>query len=339
MSNSGFIYPAEWEKQASTWLTWPCNPNTWGGERLTPIRQFYCQLMALILQYQPVDLLVPSVNCPSLQDLPKGKHHLRLHQISTNDIWIRDYGPIFVKRMDNRITEIIDFQFNAWGGKFPPWDADNKIPATLAKTLNMPLHQVPFIVEGGALELNGAGACLCTLDCLVGTGRHTEKDLPHIKDALNKYLGVQELLLLESGLHGDHTDGHIDNVARFVAPHTIVLCQAPEDKNDPNQKRLQQALKLLQEWRPAGQKLQIHLLPLPPQRIIGGEILPASYANFIYVNNAIIMPTYQCAQDIIALELLQSLHPHLTVHGFDCSMVIQEGGSLHCLSKQQPFIC
>ncbi len=329
--------PAEWEEQAATWLSFPRHPKNWAGEKGVQIRAFYFNLIYNIAKFQPVKMLVPKD-----WELPKEEEKAFLkcrfapqaYKIATNDIWIRDYGPFFVKKGDK--TEIVQTNFNAWGAKFPPFLLDNKVPSAIAKAENLPISDIPFIFEGGALEVNDDGLAMTTLDCLIGKNRNDPKDLKKILSALCKKLGLRDILVLPEGLDGDHTDGHIDNLARFVETNRVVMA-SEEDSTSPNYERLMEAKKLIEAWlkKHYGNKAKVDTLQLPPQKKMGKEILPASYMNFIFVNGGLLFPSYEPKTDKKAKAYFKSVFPDRKIIAIDCRVVIQEGGALHCLSKHE----
>ena len=339
MAKSSVRYPAEWEKQSATWLAFPHNKTNWYGERGVKIRKFYVELIRNITKFQPVNLLLPSKNFLTDEEktaLANRPFPVNFIVIKTNDIWIRDYGPFFMKKGDKKV--IVETQFNAWGAKFPPWGLDNAIPQKIAAQMGLPLiESVPYIFEGGAIEVNGDGLGITTEDCLVGKNRNDVKLLNKVAKALRKAFGLKDLLVLPHGLHGDHTDGHIDNVARFVAKDRIVMCMA-DNKRSPNAPILSEAKFIIEKWlfRHYGESAVVDTLPLPPQRVLDdGQILPASYMNYIYVNGGLIFPKYKSPNDAKAKKYFESVYPDRKVIGIDCRTVIEEGGSLHCMSKHE----
>jgi len=339
MAKSSVRYPAEWEKQSATWLAFPHNKTNWYGERGVKIRKFYVELVRNITEFQPVNLLLPSKNFLTDEEktaLANRPFPVNFIVIKTNDIWIRDYGPFFMKKGNKKV--VIETQFNAWGAKFPPWGLDNAIPQKIAAKMGLPLiESVPYIFEGGAIEVNGDGLGITTEDCLVGKNRNDVKHLNKVAKALRKAFGLKDLLVLPHGLHGDHTDGHIDNVARFVAKDRIVMCMA-DNKRSPNAPILSEAKFIIEKWlfRHYGESAVVDTLPLPPQRVLDdGQILPASYMNYIYVNGGLIFPKYKSPNDAKAKKYFESVYPDRKVIGIDCRTVIEEGGSLHCMSKHE----
>ena len=339
MAKSSVRYPAEWESQSATWLAFPHNKTNWYGERGVKIRKFYVELIRNITEFQPVNLLLPSKNFLTDEEkaaLANRPFSVNFIVIKTNDIWIRDYGPFFMKKGNKKV--VIETQFNAWGAKFPPWGLDNAIPQKIAAQMGLPLiESVPYIFEGGAIEVNGDGLGITTEDCLVGKNRNDVKHQNKVAKALRKAFGLKDLLVLPHGLHGDHTDGHIDNVARFVAKDRIVMCMA-DNKRSPNAPILSEAKFIIEKWlfRHYGESALVDTLLLPPQRVLDdGQILPASYMNYIYVNGGLIFPKYKSPNDAKAKKYFESVYPDRKVIGIDCRTVIEEGGSLHCMSKHE----
>jgi agmatine deiminase len=295
---------AEWEKQAATWLAMPISEQNWEF-RWEQIDAFYSKLAETILRFQPVKIL---------DDL----------KIPHNDIWIRDYGPFFVK-CDGKLNAL-SYEFNAWGEKFPPWDLDNAVAEKIAELMKIPLKKEPWILEGGAMEFNGDGLCLTTAPCLFGEKRNPKERESELLGDLQKSLGIRSLKILPKGLDGDHTDGHIDNLARFIAKNHVVMAAGFE-----------QAQKEIKDWLSENyERAKVDVLPLPPQRQLGKETLPASYMNFILVNGGLIVPTYNCETDSLAMKYFRSVFLDREVIGMDCTIPIEEGGSLHCLSKNMP---
>jgi len=339
MAKNEVRYLAEWEKQEATWLAFPHNKKNWYGEHGEKIRWFYVDLIRTISEFQPVNVLVPNKNYLTYNEkcaMADRPFPASFYNVKTDDIWIRDYGPFFLKQGEK--TVIAQTQFNAWGAKFPPWKNDNQIPERLAEIFEYKISKsIPYIFEGGAIEVNGDGLGMTTLDCLVGNHRNAPKDLSKVIKALCGAFGLRSILVLPRGLNGDHTDGHIDNVARFVAKDRVVMAweESPRSKN---RETLAQNRYLIETFLKAhyGKKAKVDTLPLPPQRTLDdGQILPASYMNFIYVNGGLIYPKYKCVNDKVAQKYFESVYPKRKVIGIDCRTVIEEGGSLHCLSKHE----
>ncbi len=341
-------YPPEWEKQYATWLSWPHNKKEWGKERLIKIRKFYEKLIDLILDFQNVNLILPDEN--SLNEVSKKYHivktclgmsQLKKIIIPNNDIWIRDYGPFFIELQNGKKKNklLLDFEFNAWGEKFPPWNLDNKVPKEISKYFGCEIESYPIIMEGGALEFNGDGIILTTEQCLLNKNRNPKLNKKQIELILKSAFNIEEIIWLKRGLEGDHTDGHIDDVARFVSPKKLIICST-EDKKDKNYKHLKESFEYFKNWRHPKKKykLEIIKLPMPDHMELKGKQLPNSYANFIFVNGGLIVPLFNCKSDKEAISIFKKIFPGRKVLGIDCSLLIQEGGGIHCMTKQEPKI-
>ncbi|MCK9182182.1 MAG: agmatine deiminase family protein [Fibrobacteraceae bacterium] len=331
-------YAAEWEKQKAIWLSFPHNKTNWNGERKKKIREFYFNLIGIVSRFQQANVLVPQWwETPKAlaKEYAKAAFKPKFIKIQTNDIWIRDYGPLFVYN-ENGVEKVVKFGFNAWGAKFPPWDKDEVVPYKIAQKKKFAVKEYPYIFEGGAIEVNGDGLGITTLPCLIGKNRNPKPELKHIEASISEALGLKDLLVLPEGLCGDHTDGHIDNVARFVAKNRVAMAWE-NDQNKPNYKRLQRIRTILETWlkRHYGDNAKVDTLPLPEQKMLGKETLPASYMNFIFLNGALIYPLYDKNCDATAHNYYKKRFPERDVIGIDCSTIIEEGGSLHCMSKQE----
>lgn len=333
-------YPAEWEKQKSIWLSFPHNQESWNSTALIGsmsglevIQEFYLQLMDLILDYQDINLIFNNHDLffqfeSELKSYSNKAFQIHSHIIPNNDIWIRDYGPFFMEA-----APILDFGFNAWGEKFSPWDDDNSIPYNISQALNSPLETNSMILEGGSLDFSGDGLVLTTEQCLLNKNRNPHMSKLDIEKVLKDSFGLNQVLWLKRGLEGDHTDGHIDDFARFI-DHRKILLASTSDQSDPNYSHLEESYKYLSKWNNA--ELEIIRIPLPePSYGHDGLRLPSSYTNFIYLNDAIIAPIFDTAQDYEALEILSNCFPQYTIIGIDSSFLIQQGGALHCMSKQE----
>ena len=365
-------YPAEWEAQRATWLSWPHNEKEWGKNRISGIQKFYIELINKILEFQDVHLIIPNEEfleetCHGMSLLKKNK--LKKIILPNNDIWIRDYGPFFMdvsrhceegrspdEAISLRNTKedcfgakaprndayrkplIIDFEFNAWGEKFPPWDLDNNIPKEIAFYMACAIESYPIIMEGGSLEFSGGGLILTTEQCLLNKNRNPDLSKTDIENILKSVFNIDETIWLKQGLEGDHTDGHIDDVARFVSPRKVLICKS-NDKKDGNYEHLNESIEYLKKWTHPKKryKLEIIELPMPDRMEIKHERLPNSYANFIFVNGGVIIPTFNCPADKKALEIFKKVFPDRKIVSIDCSLLIEEGGGLHCMSKQEPF--
>jgi agmatine deiminase len=257
----------------------------------------------------------------------------------TNDAWCRDHGPSFLLR-DNAVNPkvILDWNINAWGGKYPPYDLDDVIPTKIAQALQLPVFNPGIIMEGGSVDFNGAGAVLTSKCCLLNPNRNPHLNQEQIEQYLMDYYGVDQVLWVSEGIVGDDTDGHIDDTVRFVNEDTVVTV-VEENVLSENYDLLQQNLKELKAMRLLnGKALNVIELPMPADVIYEGQMLPASYANFYISNGHVIVPTYKCAQDDKAMQIIQSCFTDRQVVGIDSTDIIWGLGSFHCLSQQEPSI-
>lgn len=338
----GFRMPAEWEPHAATWLAWPHNQETWPG-RFSAIPAVYVQIISALHRDERVHICV---NDPATAG--RVRHMLEtagvdlscigLYEVPTNDAWTRDHGPTFLTRQHQHMTELglVNWTFNAWGAKYPPWDLDNAVPERIARRLSL----VPFIpdtvLEGGSIEVNGQGMLLTTESCLLNPNRNLSLSRSDIEHILREFLGVQHIGWLGEGIVGDDTDGHVDDIARFVSPTTVV-CAVEDDPTDVNYKPLRDNLHRLRSMHDqSGQPLRVVPLPMPGPVEHGGERLPASYVNFYIANSTVLVPTYGHPHDALALSILQELFPGRRVTGVPCTDLVLGFGALHCITMQQP---
>ncbi len=327
------------------WLSWPVeDPRHWGGAKRVMIRAKFAEIAATISRFEPVRINAPRADhaairaaCNHAKAVPE---RVELFDHPHNDVWCRDHGPIFVKHATTGEVAVTDWEFNAWGGKFPPWDQDNTIPGRIAAALDMRSFQGGMILEGGAIEVNGAGQLLTTEAVLLNPNRNPDLSRIEIEQRLRDGLGVSEILWLKQGIEGDDTDGHIDDLARFVDPQTILACIDP-DSNSPNRAILQDNLGRLRSFLgPNDRAFEVLEIPLPEACEVPGwrlPVLPASYVNFLIVNGGVLVPTFrQKKNDARALGMIRELFADREVTGIDCLDLVEEGGTLHCISQQQP---
>jgi agmatine deiminase len=342
----GFYMPAEWHPHAATWLTWPKDPETWPG-RVEQVEQIYLEIIAALAPHQSVNLLV---DADTVEEAVRhrcnfpGAENVRFHQFPTVDSWIRDYGPNFLISRDRNEGAFNDWIFNAWGDKYEALKQDDQIPRLLEPILQLHRFQPGIVLEGGSIEVDGAGCVLTTEQCLLNPNRNPQLSRAEIETYLRNYLGVVKVLWLGEGIVGDDTDGHIDDIARFVAPNAIV-CALEDDRQDANYQILQDNLERLKLMTDAhGRQFEIVTLPMPG--IIGGESthtrnldrLPASYANFLIANNVVLLPVFGHPNDARALETLQRVFRNRRVVPINCEPLVWGMGTIHCLTQQQPAL-
>lgn len=339
---NGFHFPAEWEQHTATWLSWPHKEESWPG-KISSIYQPYCEFIKIISQGELVRINVVNEQMKKFAIAELIKAGVDLNQIEffefpTNDAWCRDHGPAFLVNRATQQKAIVDWGYNAWGGKYPPFDLDDVIPTKIGAQFGLPVYHPGIVMEGGSVDFNGKGTLLTTTACLLNPNRNPHLNQQQIENYLQNYYGVQQILWLGDGIVGDDTDGHIDDITRFVNEDTVVTV-IEENKTDENYHLLQENLQALKTMRLLnGKQLNIVELPMPDAVIYDGQRLPASYANFYIGNAAVVMPTYRCAQDAKALDILQQCFPGRTVVGIDSTDIIWGLGSFHCLSQQEPAV-
>ncbi len=339
MSRPAFVFPAEWEPHESTWLSWPHSAETWPDGRLPRVQSVFRAFIRTIAQGEDVHLSVPDSEtvewlAADLRQEGAPMHRIHLHVFPTNDAWCRDHGPSFVFEKESGTKTIVNWGFNSWGGKYP-FALDNQIPRLAAEALQLPLVDPGLIMEGGSIEVNGAGCLLTTTACLLNPNRNPGHTREAIEAALRRYYGAQQIVWLGDGIAGDDTDGHVDDMTRFVGESKIVTA-VERDSNDANFEPLRENLARLRAVRlPGGRALDIAELPMPQPVFADGMRLPASYANFYIANAAVILPTFGCPQDAEALDILQACFDRPVV-GLDARDVVFGLGTFHCLSQQEP---
>ena len=336
--------PPEWSPQEAVWLSWPVDdPRHWGGAKRDLMWAKFGEIAAAISRHEPVRINAPGADhtaiaaaCNRAKAVPE---HVQLFDHPHNDVWCRDHGPIFVKHRTSGEVAVTDWGFNAWGGKFPPWDLDDAIPSRIAATLGKRVFQGGMILEGGAIEVNGAGQLLTTEAVLLNPNRNPHLRRRDIEQHLRDGLGVSDILWLKQGIEGDDTDGHIDDLARFIDPETILACI---DHSAANREILEDNLARLRSFTaPNNRPFEVVEIPLPEACEVPGwrlPVLPASYVNFLIVNGGVLVPTFrQGRNDDRALGMIQELFPGRVITGIDCLDLVEEGGTLHCISQQQPM--
>jgi agmatine deiminase len=255
----------------------------------------------------------------------------------TNDAWCRDHGPIFVRRSRTGEVALTDWAFNAWGGKYPPFDLDNRVPREIGRALGLRRFPNRMVLEGGSIDVNGEGLLLTTEACLLNPNRNPRLTREQIEGNLRAYLGATTVLWLGDGIVGDDTDGHVDDLSRFFGPHAVVTA-VERSPRDPNYGPLRENLERLRSLRtPSGRRFTVAELPMPAPVAHRGGRLPASYANFLIVNGAVLMPAFgQPRRDREAAEVLASCFRGRDIIPIDCLELVRGLGTLHCITQQQP---
>ncbi len=348
----GFHFPAEFEPQEALWLSWPHKEASWPG-KLDSIFNSYCEFVLRVASHQKVNINVAnevmkqfavrtiqnSIYGKSVNQLNSLMANITFYFHPTNDAWCRDHGPAFLINKETKEKVIVDWDYNAWGDKYPPHELDDNIPTLIGESLDLPVFYPNIIMEGGSVEFNGNGTILTTTACLLNKNRNPSLSKTDIEKHLKEYYGAQQILWLGDGIIGDDTDGHIDDITRFVSEDTVVTV-IEDNEDDENFSILQENLALLKEMRlPDGRPLNIVTLPMPKPVMHEGEQLPASYANFYISNEMVIVPTFRDDEnDTKAIEILQGCFTTRKVIGIDSVDLIWGLGSFHCLSQQEPKI-
>lgn len=338
LTGSALRWPAEWEAQEAVWISWPHRDDLWDGG-LQTLSATYAKLVSAISPFAEVRINAAAEMHPALHAALAGCRY-KLYNHPTDDVWCRDHGGIFVRRSDGGL-QVADWPFNAWGGKFPPWNHDNDIPRHMAESLGLPRLSGSFILEGGAIEGNGEGLLLTTEAVLLNPNRNPGISRQEIEAELHRVLGTKCVFWLGQGIEGDDTDGHIDDMVRFVHSQAVVSI-TETDPHSPHYRNLAENNERLQDLRtPDGHRVEVIPLPMPQPVIRHGwrlEQLPASYANFLICNSCVLVPIFaQEKNDDRALGILRECFPRHQVIGFDARLLVLEGGAIHCITQQQPI--
>ena len=336
---SGFFMPAEWEEQEAVWLSWPHDENTFPD--LLAVEKAYEEIIRAICPYQTVHLLVRDEEtelaaCQHVQDeqFPAGALHI--HHIEYADVWFRDYGPTFIVNREKHELAMVDWKFNAWGNKYPHLLSDDSIPSVMNRKLSIRTFLPQMVMEGGSIDVNGKGTVITTEQCLLNRNRNPDLGRTEIEEILCECLGCNHVIWLKGGITGDDTDGHIDDIARFVDERTVV-CALEEDPDDENYAVLMENYRILkhatdQDGRP------LTVIPLPMPGRVGDDCrLPASYANFLITNRSVLMPEFDHPYDGIARMILEAVFPGRHLLGINSRALVSGLGAIHCISQQQPI--
>ena len=339
-ADRGFRMPAEWEPHAGTWLTWPHFEGTWPG-KLETVAPVYVEMVRALHGDETVHVNVLDAEREArVQELLEGegiRGNVRLHRVPTDNEWVRDYGAIFTVRERNGRRERLatDWRFNNWGEKYPDFELNNEVPAVMAEVAGTDRVAYDTVMEGGSIDVNGRGLLLTTESCLLNPNRNPGLTKPELERVLRDAFGVRTVLWLGEGIEGDDTDGHVDDLTRFVAPDTVVTV-VESDPADPNYEPLRENLQRLRAMRPGGRELKVVELPMPRPVHHDGHRLPASYANFYIGNGAVLLPAFRDPADEPARATLQRLFPDRRVTPIDCRDLVWGFGAFHCLTQQVP---
>jgi len=346
----GYRMPAEWEPHTATWLSWPRREGISFPDSFNCVMPALRAMVEALIESEQVCINIcngahQAQASEVLRGLPM--EQISFHLVPTNEPWCRDHGPIFLTRdldaqpATGRIRRdklaVVDWDYNAWGNKYPPFDLDEVAPTRVAEILDVPVFYPGMILEGGAIDVNGAGALLTTESCLLNKNRNPSLSRDEIEQRLRDYLGVRDILWLGDGIAGDDTDGHIDDLARFVSEKTVITA-VEENRDDENYEPLQENLARLQAMKINDRAIEVITLPMPKKIMREGLRMPATYANFYIANSCVLVPTFADPADEAALSILRESFPNRRVIGIDCRELIWGLGAFHCLTQQQPAI-
>ncbi len=337
----GFFMPAEWERHDAVWLSWPRNKNTFPN--LMAVEDMYIRFIAAIVPSERVEMFVPTAAInrnikTRLKSAGVDLSRVIIRTTSYSDVWIRDYGPTFVVNPALKRLAMVRWEFNAWGEKYEDQIADGCIPGEMNRSLDLPVFRPGIILEGGSIDTNGRGTALTTRACLLNQNRNPDLTKDEIEEYLTEYLGAVKIIWLNRGVAGDDTDGHIDDIARFVSP-SVIVCAYEENPDDENYETLKENYEILtsatdQEEKP----FTIIKLPMPAPVVIGNDRYPASYTNFYIGNTVVIVPVFDDPSDGKALRIIQDLFPEKTVIGINARAMVEGFGTFHCATQQQPLV-
>ncbi|HVC98238.1 MAG TPA: agmatine deiminase family protein [Pirellulales bacterium] len=332
----GYRMPAEWEPHAATWLAWPHNRESW-PEAFEPIPGVWAELVRTLAAVEEVHVLAGGAEVMSeahrlVGHLPR----VKLHDIATNDAWTRDHGPTFLVGRPGLPPALVHWGYNAWGGKYPPFDHDQQVPRLVAESLGYQRYEPGIVLEGGAIDTNGQGSLLTTEQCLLNPNRNPDLSRADIERYLADYLAARRVIWLGEGIAGDDTDGHIDELARFVAAR-VVVAAVEEDPADANYAALQDNLRRLRSATDAeGRSLEVVPVLMPRPLFHGDQRLPASYMNFYVANGLVVAPQYGDPADGLVLDTLGRLFPTRRIAGQRAVDLAWGLGAFHCITQQQP---
>jgi agmatine deiminase len=323
--------PAEWSPHAGCFISWPSRELTWRGH-FEDAKKDYAAVMKAVDRFEPVTVVAdPRAAQEARRRLGPG---MSIFEARLDDSWVRDNGPIFVRRDDGRLA-LVNFRFNGWGRK-APYEVDDRLPTLMAERLRIRRYDAPIVLEGGAISVDGEGTLLTTEQCLLNANRNPDMSREGIEQVLANHLGVRKVVWLARGVEDDMTDGHVDGVAGFVKPH-VVLAAHTKDVSDPNHKTLEANLaRLCSATDAGGRSLEVVRMVQPKPILVCGIPVTPSYVNLYFANGAVVFPTYGIREDSIALEILVSLFPEREVVGVRCEHIGIGGGDVHCITQQMP---
>ncbi len=327
--------PAEWERHVATWLSWPKDPNTFPGDILSKVEAAYVKMVGALSEGEEVRILVNDAKAEKrVASMLRGVERVSFRIIRTVDVWVRDYCPIYVRGRD---LAVVKWQFNAWGNKYDDLKPDDAAGESVARSTGLRIFRPGIVLEGGSVDVNGSGTILTTEQCLLNPNRNPGKTRDELVATLGDYLGSHNVIWLKKGIEGDDTDGHVDDIARFVGPRSVVVGEEP-DGEDLNHSVLHENLRVLEEsFDERGRRLEVTRIPMPARVHSADGRLPASHLNFYVGNGVVLVPTFGGESDNLATNALRRLLPDRDVVGIDCRALIYGLGTLHCVTQQVPL--
>lgn len=333
--------PAEWENHSAVWLSWPHDTKSFPylEKAQTAVAEFIKEIHTdERVELQVLNDTMKEKVITLLKEYGVNLGYVRFHMTDYADIWFRDYGPIFVTNPETKELALTKWIFNAWGNKYESLLKDNETPRRINEILKLPMFEAGIVMEGGSLEVNGHGTLMTTEQCLLNKNRNPDLSREEIENYLSQYLGVSHFIWLKKGIEGDDTDGHIDDIARFVNENTV-LCAYEEDTSSPNHDVLKENFEILERSHDQdGNGLNVIKLPMPGHIPSHNELLPASYANFYIGNEKVLVPIFGTSKDAEALNIIQKVFPNRKVTGIDATYLVYGLGTFHCMSQQQPAV-
>lgn len=334
-----YTMPAEWAEHERTFISWPVQASMCYPEHYdTVCQQGYAEFIRAMAEFEPVTVIVNPDDLEKVSGVFEGNERVSFLPIEHNDAWLRDNGPTFLLNEQGELAGV-NWIFNAWGGKYSPWDLDDAVAPQILDAFGIKRFDAPLVLEGGSIHTDGEGTLLTTEECLLHPNRNPRLSREEIEALVQNHLDVQEIIWLKRGLSGDETDGHVDNVACFAAPGKVILqvCDDPADENYEITRENRATLAKAVDAK--GRKLEVIEIPQPPKTFHEGQRLTLSYLNFYFVNGGIILPVFGGAAeetDRKAADILAAAFPDRRIRTVDGMAIIREGGNVHCTTQQMP---
>ena len=327
--------PAEWEPHQGTWISWPKDPDTFPADILPAVEGAYVKMVEALGKDEVVHVLVNDSKAEGRVKSLIRNASMSFHHIRTVDVWVRDYGPTYVRGGKGAAVKWI---FNSWGNKYEDLKPDDRAGEEIAVSSGLAVVRPGIVLEGGSIDVNGVGSLLTTEQCLLNPNRNPGVGKKKLEEILGANLGARNIIWLGSGIEGDDTDGHVDDIARFVNPRRVVAASEP-DRSDSNHDALKINLRRLEASTDQdGKPLEVLEIPMPPRVMVPDGRLPASHLNFYIGNKVVLVPTFGGESDRLAVECLEEAFPGREIIGIDCRALVYGLGTLHCVTQQIPIV-